>query len=45
MIRAVRRAQPGMTKYIQEYLELKKFWNVTPYIETLLGDRFTKYLC
>jgi len=44
MIRAVRRAQPGKAKYIQEYLELKKFWNVTPYIETLLGDRFTKLL-
>ena len=44
MIRAVRRAQPAKAKYIQEYLELKKFWNVTPYIETLLGDRFTKLL-
>jgi SAM-dependent methyltransferase len=41
MIRAVKRAQPGKARYIQEYLDLKKYWGVTPHIETLLGDQFT----
>ncbi len=38
LIRAVKRGQPGTAQYVEEYLELKKFWNVTPYIETLLGN-------
>jgi hypothetical protein len=41
MIRAVRRTQWDKARYIQEYLDLKKYWGVTPYLETLLGERFT----
>ena len=41
MIRAVRQIQRGRAKYIQEYLDLKKYWGVTPFLETLLGERFT----
>jgi hypothetical protein len=41
MIRAVRRTQRDKARYIQEYLDLKKYWGVTPYLETLLGERFT----
>jgi SAM-dependent methyltransferase len=44
MIRAVKRTQRDKARYIQEYLDLKKFWDVTPYIETLLGDRLTRLL-
>lgn len=44
MIRAVKRTQQNKTRHIQEYLDLKKYWGVTPYIETLLGDRLTRLL-
>ena len=40
MIRAVRGSQRNKARYIQEYLDLKKYWGVTPYLETLLGERF-----
>ena len=40
MIRAVRRSQWNKARYMQEYLDLKKYWGVTPYLETLLGERF-----
>jgi len=44
MIRAVRRTRRDHARYIQEYLDLKNYWSVTPYIETLLGDRLTTLL-
>jgi SAM-dependent methyltransferase len=44
MIRAVRRTQRDRARYIQEYLDLKKYWGVTPYIEILLGERLTRLL-
>jgi SAM-dependent methyltransferase len=44
MIRAVRRTQRDKVRYIQEYNDLKKYWGVTPYLETLLGERFTMLL-
>ncbi len=44
MIRAVRRTQRDKARYIQEYLDLKKYWGVTPYLETLLGERLTRPL-
>jgi hypothetical protein len=39
MIRAVRRAKGGDKKALQEYEELKQFWDVTPYIEQLLREK------
>lgn len=44
LIRAVKRTKPGQDMYIQEYLDLKNYLGVTPYIETLLGDPFTSLL-
>jgi hypothetical protein len=44
MIRAVKRANTDNTAFIQEYLTLKKFWGVTPYLEKLLGEQFTELL-
>jgi hypothetical protein len=46
MIRALKREQvtKERDRYIHEYLELKRFWSVTPYIETLLGEPFTSLL-
>jgi hypothetical protein len=44
MIRAARRLPPGSAEYIREYLALKNYWGVTPYLETLLGDSFAQVL-
>ena len=37
MIRAVKTTEPGNAKFIQEYESLKQYWQVTPYLEKLLG--------
>lgn len=44
MIRAARRLPPGNAEYIREYLELKNYWGVTPYLETLLGESFAQHV-
>lgn len=44
LIRAVRRSPTRMVVAVQEYLDLKRFWGVTPYLETLLGERLTTLL-
>ncbi len=43
LIRAVRvgNRKQDETHLVQEYIELKEFWGVTPYIEKLLGEQFT----
>ena len=38
MIRAVKTSQPGNERWVEQYQKLKSFWNVTPYLEQLLGD-------
>jgi SAM-dependent methyltransferase len=44
MIRAVRGASIGEVADIREYLAMRQFWNVTPYIEKLLGEPFQQLL-
>jgi len=44
MIRAVKSHRPGNLRAVHEYKDLKAFWNVTPYLEQLLGEDITKYL-
>ncbi len=44
LIRAARRLPPGNVEAIQEYLDLKHYWGVTPYLATLLGERFAQVL-
>ncbi len=44
MIRAVKRPHTHNAAFVQEYLALKKFWGVTPYLEKLLGEQFTALL-
>lgn len=44
MIRAVKSQRPGNARAAQEYQDLKAFWNVTPYLEHLLGDEFKTHL-
>ena len=40
LIRAVRTGAAGEANFVNEYRELKRFWNVTPYIETAFGSSF-----
>jgi len=44
LIRAVRRGPSTNASAAHEYLELKNFWGVTPYLETLLSERLMPYL-
>ncbi|HEY6540908.1 MAG TPA: SAM-dependent methyltransferase, partial [Ktedonobacteraceae bacterium] len=44
LIRAARRLPPGNAADIQEYLDLKNYLGVTPYLETLLGESFAQHL-
>jgi SAM-dependent methyltransferase len=39
MIRAVKRTKGSDKKAVQEYEELKQFWDVVPYIEQLLSEK------
>jgi len=43
MIRAVSGLRAGDPRSVQEYSQLKDYWHVTPYLEHLLGEAFTKY--
>ena len=36
MIRAIEGLPVGEPAFVNEYREMKRFWNVTPYLETLL---------
>jgi hypothetical protein len=42
MIRAVRGAPVGEPAFVNEYRGMKRFWNVTPYIEQALGEPFQR---
>ena len=44
MIRAVRGTAIGEASDLKEYKALRQFWNVTPYIEKLLGEPFQRLL-
>jgi SAM-dependent methyltransferase len=44
MIRAVKTSPPGNARWIEEYRNLKAFWQVTPYLERLLGNPYAQFL-
>ena len=44
MIRAVKTSSPGNARWVEEYRNLKAFWQVTPYLERLLGESHTQFL-
>lgn len=45
MIRAVKISAPGKNpRWVEEYRKLKDQWRVTPYLEKLLGEDFSKHL-
>ena len=44
MIRSVKTSPPGNARWVEEYRNLKSFWQVAPYLEKLLGGTYTQYL-
>ena len=44
MLRAEAGARPGQSGAISEYLELRDFWKVSPWLETRLTKRLSKML-
>ena len=44
MIRAVKTSTAGNARWVDEYRELKSFWQVTPYLEKILGEPYTSHL-
>ena len=44
MIRAVRGAPVGESSLVREYAEMRRFWGVTPYLESVMGARFQSVL-
>jgi hypothetical protein len=44
MIRALKRTAPGDPIAVREYMDLKSFWRVTPYLERLLQEEIAGFL-
>ena len=45
MIRSLKTSPPGHNpRWLEEYKNLKNFWQVTPYLEKILGDEYAQYL-
>jgi len=45
MIRSVKISPPGKNpRWVEEYRNLKAFWQVTPYLEKILGGQYAQYL-
>ncbi|MDP1545313.1 MAG: SAM-dependent methyltransferase [Anaerolineales bacterium] len=44
MIRSVKTSNPGNSRWVEEYRNLKAFWQVTPYLERLLIDQYAQFL-
>ena len=44
MIRSVKTSPPGNVRWVEEYRNLKSFWQVTPYLEKLLGEQYRRFL-
>ncbi|MFM8424523.1 MAG: SAM-dependent methyltransferase, partial [Chloroflexota bacterium] len=45
MIRSVKVSPAGKNpRWVEEYRSLKSFWQVTPYLEKILGENYAQYL-
>ena len=44
MLRCERGVKPGQAAPVDEYLALREYWKVAPWLETRLGERFGKWL-
>lgn len=42
LIRAEKKGEIGVKKYLKQYHEMKEFWGITPTIEGFIGSRFTE---
>jgi len=40
----VKVSPPGNEKWMEQYRKLRSFWNVTPYLEKLLGEEYTSLM-
>ncbi|MEP7135684.1 MAG: SAM-dependent methyltransferase [Chloroflexota bacterium] len=43
MIRSTKTSPAGNSRWVEEYKNLKSFWQVTPYLEKILGETYTAY--
>ena len=43
MIRSMKTTPPGDPRWVEEYRNLKSFWQVKPYLEKLLGEAYARY--
>lgn len=44
LLRAEYGVKPGMGAAVSEYLELRDFWKVTPWLETRMGEKLSRFL-
>ena len=44
MIRSVKTSSAGNVHWMEEYRNLKSFWQITPYLEKLLGGKYAQFL-
>jgi SAM-dependent methyltransferase len=44
LLKAELGVKPGQSTAVSEYLELRDFWHVTPWLETRMGERLSKLL-
>ncbi len=44
MIRAVKTSPAGNARWVDEYRNLKSFWQVSPYLEKILGEPYVSHL-
>ena len=44
MLRCERGVKPGQAAPVDEYLALRGYWKVTPWLESRLGERFGKWI-
>ena len=44
MLKCVWGVKPGQPGPVSEYLELRDYWHVTPWLETRLGERLSRHL-
>ncbi|MBO7207178.1 MAG: methyltransferase, partial [Kiritimatiellae bacterium] len=44
LLKCVWGVKPGQSGPVSEYLDLRDYWRVTPWLEKRLGDRLSKWL-
>jgi hypothetical protein len=43
MIRSVKTSPVGEARWVEEYRDLKSFWQLAPYLEEILGEPYARY--